>query len=70
MWNKPRNEGLKMKLDRQQVTLRLPLALAEYVQTKAEGIGVSTNALIMMLIDMGLKLYESDIIQQVEAPNQ
>ena len=58
------------KEQREQTTLRLPPELARYARTKAEAIGVSVNAFLMLMIDMGLKLYESSIIQQVEPPNQ
>jgi predicted HicB family RNase H-like nuclease len=56
--------------DREQVTLRLPPQLAENLRAKADAKGVSTNSLIMILLDMGLQLYESEIIRQVEPPRQ
>jgi len=53
-----------------QTTLRLTPELAKYVRAKASEIGIPTNSFLMVLIDRGLKLYESDVIQLVEAPNQ
>ena len=57
-------------MDKVQMTLRLPYDLAKYVEAKADGIGISTNAFLMILIDKGLALYECDIIQRVEVPSQ
>jgi len=57
-------------VEKVQTTLRLPVELAGYVTAKADAIGISTNAFLMVLIDRGLKLYESDVIQQVEPPDQ
>jgi len=57
-------------MDKEQTTIRIPPELAKYIRNKAEAMGTSTNAFIMVLIDMGLRLYESDIIRQVEPPNQ
>lgn len=55
---------------REQTTLRLPSDLAKHVKCKADTIGISTNSFLMILVDLGLRLYESDVIQRVEIPNQ
>ena len=57
-------------MEKEQTTLRLPLELAKHVKIKADSIGVSTNAFLLILIDQGLKLYECDVIQRVESPSQ
>ena len=41
------------ELGREQTTLRLPIELKEALQREAEGKGVSLNAYILMLIDIG-----------------
>ena len=53
-----------------QTTLRIPEDKARYIKAKAEGIGIPTNAFLLILIDQGLTLYESEIIQLVESPSQ
>lgn len=42
-------------------TLRLPEERNEYIKKKANEIGISQNAFVMLLIDLGIKFYESDI---------
>lgn len=49
-----------------QTGLRIPEALHEDLQCKANKIGVSVNQLILMLLSMGLRLYEEGIIPQSE----
>ena len=44
-------------------SIRIPEQRNEYIRKKANEIGISQNALMVMLIDLGIKLYESDIIQ-------
>lgn len=53
-------------MEREQVTistsLRLPEEKNDYIKKKASEIGISQNAFIMVLIDLGIKLYECDPI--------
>lgn len=39
-------------------SLRLPEEKSDYIKKKAHEIGISQNAFIMVLIDLGIKLYE------------
>ncbi len=39
-------------------SLRIPEARNAYIKRKAKEIGVSQNALIMMLLDIGIRCYE------------
>ena len=53
-------------MEREQVTistsLRLPEEKNDYIKKKASERGISQNAFIMVLIDLGIKLYECDPI--------
>lgn len=53
------------KMEREQITistsLRLPEERNEYIRKKADEIGLSQNGFMLMLIDLGIKLYESKI---------
>ncbi|WP_455649079.1 hypothetical protein [Enterocloster citroniae] len=53
-------------MEREQTTistsLRLPEEKNDYIKKKANEIGISQNAFIMVLIDLGIKLYECDPI--------
>ncbi len=42
-------------------SLRIPESRNEYIKEKANEIGISQNAFIMMLIDLGIKLYEGKV---------
>lgn len=52
-------------MKREQTTIvtsiRLPEQRNDYIREKANEIGVSQNAFMVMLIDLGIKLYESNI---------
>lgn len=52
-------------MEREQTTiatsLRIPEAKNDYIKIKANEIGISQNAFIMVLIDLGIKLYESEV---------
>lgn len=52
-------------MKREQTTIvtsiRLPEQRNDYIREKAHEIGVSQNAFMVMLIDLGIKLYESNI---------
>lgn len=37
-------------MDREQTTIRLPAELKEQIQRKADGLGMSFNALILMIL--------------------
>lgn len=53
-------------MDREQTittSIRLPELRNEYIRKKAIEIGMSQNAFMVMLIDLGIKVYESPIIQ-------
>lgn len=43
-------------------TLRIPEERNEYIKEKANEIGLSQNAFMMMLIDLGIKLYEGRVV--------
>lgn len=42
-------------------TLRIPEEKTEQIKQKANEIGISQNAFINVLIDLGLKVYDADI---------
>lgn len=42
-------------IDREQTTLRLPVELMERLRRQAQEMGISTNALILLLIDKGFQ---------------
>jgi hypothetical protein len=42
--------------------IRISQDLYGYVQSNAERLGVSQNAFMMILMDLGRKVYESDIV--------
>ena len=42
-------------------TLRIPEERNAYLKQKASEIGVSQNALILMLLDIGIKCYENNL---------
>lgn len=43
------------------LTMRVAPRVNKYTKAKAESIGVSQNAFLNMLIDLGLRVYESEI---------
>ncbi len=51
-------------MNREQTTItssiRIPEQRNNYIREKAYEIGISQNAFMVMLIDLGIKLYESD----------
>lgn len=49
------------KEDKNLISLRLSAQVDQCTKTKAESIGVSQNALLNILIDLGLRLYETDV---------
>lgn len=42
-------------------TIRLPEEKASYIKEKSTEIGISQNAFMMVLIDLGIRLYESQV---------
>lgn len=44
-----------------QIGLRVPEHINSRLDERAEAIGISKNALLMVLIDMGMKVYDGDI---------
>ena len=54
------------RMEREQTittSIRLPEQRNEYIRKKASEIGFSQNAFMVMLIDLGIRLYESEIIR-------
>lgn len=51
-------EGESMK----QITLRLPEKLYTVLSEKGEEINCSTNSMIMVLVHLGLKIYDGEAI--------
>ena len=43
-------------------SLRLPEKQNRYIQEKAQEIGISQNALLLVLIDLGIKVYDSTTV--------
>jgi predicted HicB family RNase H-like nuclease len=43
-----------------QIGLRTPEELSEKLESKAKEVGISKNALILILIDLGLRVYERE----------
>lgn len=41
--------------------IRLPSELTEYIQNEAARLGVSQNAIMIMLMDMGRKVWDASI---------
>jgi hypothetical protein len=41
--------------------IRLSKALHEYIQAKSSEAGISKNAVMCVLMDLGKKIYESDV---------
>ena len=66
------NMGGGERMEREQTTIatsiRLPEKRCAYIKEKALEIGLSQNAFMAMLIDLGIKLYESNtsIIRQLK----
>lgn len=56
-------------MEREQTTvassIRLPEQRNNYIREKAHEIGISQNAFMVMLIDLGIKLYESNAIMNL-----
>lgn len=46
--------------------IRVPLDLYQYIQTESDRMGISQNAVMLMLMDMGRSLKEAPITRQVE----
>lgn len=42
-------------------SLRLPEEVNLYIKEKAQEIGISQNAFISILIDLGIKIYKCDV---------
>lgn len=57
----------KLKEDKIQTGLRIPAERYEELNLIAENVGVSLNALILMLIDLGLSLRNGRVILQKES---
>ena len=49
----------------QQVTVRMPEDLYESIKAEAEQIGSSFNSFLMVLVSMGMKVYNSTFTQQI-----
>lgn len=49
-------------IQREQIGLRVPSNVNERLQQKANAMGVSVNALILMLIDIGLTAWDNSFI--------
>ena len=47
-------------IGRNKLTLRMPNNLDEATKRKAEYLGISQNALLIILIDLGLRYYEAN----------
>ncbi len=45
---------------REKLTLRVNESLSEYTKKKAEAIGISHNAFLNILLDLGLRQYEKE----------
>lgn len=56
-----------IKEDKIQTGLRIPAERYEELNTIAENVGVSLNALILMLVDLGLSLRNGRVILQKES---
>ena len=52
------DDGGENMTDKQQVGLRLPEEMNGHIALKAKEIGISKNALIQVLVDIGLKTYD------------
>lgn len=46
--------------------IRIPIGLYQYIQAESDRMGVSQNAVMLMLMDMGRSLKEAPITRQVE----
>jgi len=46
--------------------IRIPIDLYQYIQTESDRMGISQNAVMLMLMDMGRSLKEAPITRQVE----
>lgn len=58
-----------IKLEEVRITttsLRIPTELNERIKRKATEIGASQNSMMMVLLDLGLKLYEGQFTVQVQ----
>lgn len=55
-----------MKDDKIQTGLRIPQARYEELTNLSKEMGVSLNALILMLVDLGLSLRNGRVIVQLE----
>ena len=51
-----------MEEEREKLTVRMSEELNQYTKKKANAIGVPQNAFLVMLIDMGLRVYEGELI--------
>lgn len=51
-------------------SLRLPEKQNCYIQEKAHEIGISQNALLLVLIDLGIKMYDSTAILHLRPQEQ
>lgn len=51
-------------------SLRISEKNYDYIKEKAQEIGISQNAFISILIDLGIKLYESDIKTVIHSQHQ
>lgn len=43
-------------------SLRVPEAKNDYIKEKAQEIGISQNAFMMVLLDLGIKTYEAQAV--------
>lgn len=46
--------------------IRIPFGLYQYIQAESDRMGVSQNAVMLMLMDMGRSLKEAPITRQLE----
>lgn len=56
-------------MEREQTTttsIRIPTELNERIKRKAAEIGASQNSIMMVLLDLGLKIYEGEFTIQIQ----
>lgn len=47
--------------------IRLPADIHKYIRQEADKMGIAQNAFLIMLLYQGKRMWEADIIHQVEA---
>lgn len=58
--------GIKMKNETISTQIRLPANMHEYIKQEAERIGIAQNAFLIILLEQGRKLWESEVIRPLE----